>query len=147
MPSDRQIAANQSNAKKSTGPRSAAGREVTRHNARRHGLAVGIGNDPAFQDQIEILAHFLSGGSAIIRELAREIAEAELDVLRIRKLRAGLFDTLYFADTALPDGLLALSKNLIKLERYERRAFSRRKSALRAMYRSDAPATADAPLT
>jgi hypothetical protein len=122
------------------------GRELTRYNARRHGLAVDIGNDPEFHDDIEKLAHVLSSGAETIRERAREIAEAELDLLRIRKFCAGLFEALYFADTALPDGLLELNKRLTKLERYERRAFSRRKSALRAMSRSDAPAMVDAML-
>lgn len=44
-----------------------------------------------------------------------------------------LFETLYFAKTAAPDGLADLNDKLTKLERYERRAFSRRKRALRAM--------------
>ena len=41
MPSDRQIAANRNNAKKSTGPRSDAGRAASRRNAKRHGLGSG----------------------------------------------------------------------------------------------------------
>jgi|SRR3981081_2178354 hypothetical protein len=137
MSSDRQIAANQNNAKRSTGPRSKAGREVSRHNARRHGLAIDIGNDPAFHDDIEILADALSNGTQIDSECAREVAEAELDLVRIRKIRAWLFATLYCADTALPDRLAELNKKLAQLERYERRAYSRRKRVLREIYRSD----------
>jgi hypothetical protein len=133
MTSDQQIAANRNNAKKSTGPRSKAGREVSRRNARRHGLAVAIGNDPLFRDDIEKLARAISGGAQDVTERVREIAEAELDLLRIRKFRAWLFETFYFADAARPDGLVELNEKLAKLERYEHRAFSRRKQALRAM--------------
>jgi hypothetical protein len=136
MPSDRQIAANRNNAQKSTGPRSKAGREASRGNARRHGLAIDIGTDPAFCDDIEKLAQVLSSASGIQRVSAgaREAAGAELDLLRIRKIRASLFETLYFvANAAAPDRLTELNDKLAKLERYERSAFSRRKRALRAM--------------
>jgi hypothetical protein len=122
MPSDRQIAANRNNAQKSTGPRSKAGREASRGNARRHGLAIDIGTDPAFSG----IQHVGAG--------AREAAGAELDLLRIRKIRASLFETLYFvANAAAPDRLTERNDKLAKLERYERSAFSRRKRALRAM--------------
>jgi hypothetical protein len=133
--SDRKIAANRNNAKKSTGPRSVAGRESARRNARRHGLAVAIGGDPAFRENIEKLAMALSlaRGTQNVSEFAREAAEATLDLARIRKVRAFLFETLYFADAAAPDAITDLNDKLAKLERYERRAFSRRKRALRAM--------------
>jgi hypothetical protein len=133
MASDQQIAANQSNAKKSTGPRSKAGRAVSRRNARRHGLAVAIRNDPFFRDDIEKLARVIAGGAQNVSVHAHEAAEAELDLLRIRKFRTWLFETFYFADAARPDGLSELNEKLAKLERYERRAFSRRKQALRSM--------------
>jgi hypothetical protein len=135
MSSDRQIAANQNNAKKSTGPRSKAGREASRRNARRHGLAIDIGADPAFRADIEKLAKALSrSGAQKVSQYSRLAAEAQHDLIRIRKIRASLFETLYFfADTAVPDRLVELNENLTKLERYERRALSRRKRALRAM--------------
>jgi hypothetical protein len=97
-------------------------------------------------DGIEKLARALSSGAETISDHAREIAEAELDLLRIRIFRAGLFEALYLAETALPDGLLDLTKNLVKLERYERRASSRRKSALRAMSQNGGTAMVDAIL-
>jgi hypothetical protein len=135
MPSDRQIAANRNNAKKSTGPRSKEGRESSGRNARRHGLATNIGIDPAFHDDIEKLTKVLSRFSSVqkITECAREAAEAVLDLSRIRKIRASLFEMLYLAETAAPDSMAELNDKLAKLERYERRAFSRRKHALRAM--------------
>jgi len=136
MPSDRQIAANRNNAQKSTGPRSDAGLKASRSNARRHGLAIPIGADPAFYDAIEKLAKALSlsRGMQNVDERARDAAEAELDLLRIRKVRAWVFETLYFAGNgAASSNLAEVNDQLAKLERYERRAFSRRKRALLEM--------------
>jgi hypothetical protein len=136
MPSDRQIAANRNNAKKSTGARSKAGREASRRNARRHGLAIAIRTDPAFHDDIEKLAKALSlsCGMQSVDERAREAAAAELDLLRIRKIRACLFETFSLvANDATSSNLAEVNDKLAKLERYERRAFSRRNRALRAM--------------
>jgi hypothetical protein len=133
--SERKIAANRSNAKKSTGPRSKAGRRASRRNALRHGLAIDIRTDPAYNDDIEQLAKMMSraSGRQSVSDSARDAAEAVLDLSRIRKIRASLFETIYFSDTAAPDRLTELNDKLAKLERYERRAFSRRNRAMRAM--------------
>jgi hypothetical protein len=133
MTSDRKTAANRNNAQKSTGPRSKAGREISRRNSLRHGLAIDIGADPAFHDGIEKLAKALLCGTQKISEPAREAAEAQLDLLRIRRIRAWLFETLYFLQSAVPDTVAKLNNELAKLDRYERRAFSKRKRALRLM--------------
>ena len=129
MASKRQIAANRRNAKKSTGPRSKAGREASRRNARRHGLAIAIETDPAFHDEIEKLAKALSL-SQKVDEHARDAARAEFDLLRVRKIRTWLFETLYY-DATTTKSMAELNDKLAKLERYERRAFSRRRRALR----------------
>jgi hypothetical protein len=133
MPSERKIAANRSNAKKSTGPRSKAGR--LRRNALRHGLAITIRTDPKYSDDIEYLAGMMSRarGRQQVSDIARDAAEAVLDLNRIRKIRASLFDTIYFANTADPNRLAGLNDKLRKLERYERRAYSRRKRALQSL--------------
>jgi hypothetical protein len=136
MPSARQIAANRKNAKKSTGPRSEAGREASRRNARRHGLAVAIRSDSAFHDEIECLAKVLalSCGLETVDERAREAAAAEIDLLRIRKMRIWLLETLSLEPSqAGSSNLVEINEKLTKLERYERRAFSRRNRALRDM--------------
>ena len=135
MTSRRKIAANRNNAKKSTGPRSNAGRAVSRRNALRHGLAVSIGNESAFGDVVEDLAKVLSSASDLqsVSGVAREAAEAQFDLSRIRKIRACLYETIYFVGGAAPDRLAQLNDKLAKLERYERRAFSRRKRALRLL--------------
>ena len=135
MTSDQQIAANRNNAKRSTGPRSKAGREMSRRNALRHGLAISAGNAPAMHDDIEKLARVLShsDGAKGVCENARVAAEAHLDLLRIRNLRACLFERHYFVVGPAPDNLRKLNNELAKLERYERRAFSKRKRGLRAL--------------
>ena len=131
MTSERKIAANRNNAKKSTGPRTQAGRAKSRQNARRHGLATGIGSDPALRDDIEMLAGLLAGGRENIGEFAREAAEAHLDLVRIRKIRAGLYARMRFFGDASTEDLMEAAEQFARLERYERRAFSRRKWAMR----------------
>ena len=131
MTSERKIAANRKNAKKSTGPRTGAGRATSRQNARRHGLATGIGSDPALRDDIEILAKLLADGRENIGEFAREAAEAHLDLARIRKIRAGLYARMRFFRDAPREVLMEAAEQFARLERYERRAFSRRKRAMR----------------
>jgi hypothetical protein len=80
-----------------------------------------------------MLARLLSraGGKENIGEFAREAAEAHLDLVRIRKIRAWLFQRMRFFGAASTESLMELGDQLAKLERYERRAFSRRKRAMR----------------
>lgn len=141
MPSDRQVTANRKNAQKSTGPRSKEGREVSRRNALHLGLAISIRTDPAVCDDIEKLANVLSSSdeNQNPRESVRVAAEAQFELLRIRKTRAWLFETLYFGKPATSDSLAKLNDELAKLERYERRAFSKRRRALRLMWRPRHP--------
>ena len=56
MASDRQIAANRRNARKSTGPRSGAGRKRASRNAYRHGLTLSIVSIKEYAKQLETLA-------------------------------------------------------------------------------------------
>jgi len=133
MTSDQQVAANRKNAKKSTGPRSKTGREISRRNALRYGLATNTRADPAVHDDIEKLAKILSPSDDARGNLenARITAEAHFDLRRIQTIRAMLFETLYFGKPTTSDSLAKLNDQLSKLERYERRAFSRRRRALR----------------
>ena len=135
MTSDQKRASNRKNALKSTGPRSKVGIGHSSHNARRHGLAVAISLDPSFRNDIETLAIAIehSRGRTTIGEFARQVAECEVDLLRIRKLRASLFKSVADNPAAGPETHFELNDYLIKLERYERRAFSRRKRALQAL--------------
>ena len=135
MTSGRKAASNRKNAQQSTGPRSEVGRRHSRRNALRHGLAVAIGTDPSFTKDIEALATILASGSGgqTVGEFARQAAEAEIDLLRIRKLRASRFKTVFGNPEAKLGDFSEFNESLAKLERYERRAFSRRKRALLAM--------------
>jgi hypothetical protein len=132
MTSDRKIAANRRNAKKSTGPRTEAGRRRSRCNALRYGLAVAIGSQPSYGKDIEALAKALVGGGPPT-EFARQVAEAELDLLRIREIRASQLNAVVGNTGAPSEAYAELAENLTKLERYERRAYSRRKRALGAL--------------
>jgi hypothetical protein len=133
MTSERKIASNRNNAKKSTGPRSEAGRRHSRLNALRHGLAVAIGSQPSLNKDVEALAKALVGDGGPLTEFAREAAEAEIDLLRIRKIRASQLNAIAGNPNAPPEVYPELAENLAKLERYERRAYSRRKRALNVL--------------
>jgi hypothetical protein len=98
-------------------------------------LAVAIGSDPSFSDDINKLASALARGRSgqHIGKFAHEAAEAEIDLLRIRKLRASRYNAILGDPETKLDDHSAFNEELAKLERYERRAFSRRKRALRAL--------------
>jgi hypothetical protein len=85
MTSARQRYANRANAKRSTGPRTEAGKAAARLNAWRHGLAGPLRLEPGADEELEQLARAIAGGEAgsDLMALARRIAEAELDVRRV----------------------------------------------------------------
>ena len=90
MATERQIAANRRNAVKSTGPRSSAGKRRARRNSYRHGLSVGAAGQCA--EQVERLARKIAGAGAdaMVLEQARSVAQAQLDLTQIRRMRASL---------------------------------------------------------
>jgi hypothetical protein len=71
MTTDRKIQSNRKNAQRSTGPRSAGGRQVSRRNALRHGLAIAVGLDPSFSAEIEALASAI--GRAAVDKLLENL--------------------------------------------------------------------------
>jgi hypothetical protein len=175
MTSLRRIRTNRANAQASTGPKTVQGKIRTARNAHRHGLSLSVFADPARHAEIESLAHLIAGEGAIpeILELARRIAEAQIDLQRVRYARhqflSNQLDDPYYDSranvrmkmsligkflrpnapeismtaltklvTSTPQGpdkfALILSqeaKQLRLMERYERRALSRRKFAIR----------------
>jgi hypothetical protein len=89
MTTDRQRAANRANAAKSTGPRTKAGKAKASQNAVRHGLAAALSGAPRAVEEIERLtqAIIVEAGRQDLIEYARRIAEAEIDLRRVRRAR------------------------------------------------------------
>jgi hypothetical protein len=160
--SEKRRAANRRNAKMSTGPISARGKQTSARNAVKHGLS--IPTDPA-DDNVRALAALLSPAAASdhISALAVEAARRIIDFNRVRgahrALYAGLGSQpiliapatqpatecglaamaaslvkLYQPPPAAPPlTITGLAKQLDKLARYERRTLSLRERAMKEL--------------
>jgi len=132
MASERQIAANRANAKRSTGPRTAAGKQKSSRNAFRHGLSrlEPAGSSPAAE--LQVLADALADEQATPERLAAatEFACAQAQLARIQAIRAE-----HWAKIDLDDALDDMKnlKQLASLDRYDRYAFTRRKRASKGL--------------
>jgi hypothetical protein len=173
----RKINANRANARASTGPKTKHGRARSARNSLRHALSLPVDSDPALSDEVESLAREIAGpgANAEIQELARRVAEAQIDLRRVHharhqlltealsnpyyESRASTREKLRFLSqllrpnapdipfaiveayvTSTPQGphklATILSKEasrLLVIDRYQRRALSRRKFAIRAL--------------
>ena len=177
------VRANRANARRSTGPKTLAGKSAASRNALRHGLAIPVTVDPSLADEVERLALMIAGEGANSSRLerARRVAETQIDLLRVRRARSLLLDDararakppsvseLIHADKQvmarraekqpkpwgdfddrtravlralnavnengeplrLEEGIEAIAAQLVRFDRYERRALSRRKWATR----------------
>ncbi len=177
MTSARKISSNRANARASTGPKTPHGRARATRNAFRHGLSLPVYFDPLLSKEVDALAVKIAGHDAQpdIHELARRVAEAQIDLHRIQAVRhqvvnSALCDPEYESEArnreklaavrrcarvdgpftpmslrvveflySKPEGPIKLAMilsdkagRLRALDRYERRALSRRKSAIRA---------------
>jgi hypothetical protein len=153
MASERQIAANRRNARKSTGPRSGAARKRASRNAYRHGLTLSITSTAAYAKHLDKLVRQIAGDTkdAILLERARAIAQAELDLARVRRAKVALIErasafgeldpprlTVIDASATMPsqepdrsaEAIRRVLPELRKLDRYERRAAAQRERAV-----------------
>jgi len=64
MATERQIKANRENAKRSTGPKTAAGRLKSSRNSFRHGLSLPLTSDPAASSMADQIVQMLVPGNA-----------------------------------------------------------------------------------
>jgi len=174
LTSDRKAKANRANARVSTGPNTFHGRARSARNAFRHGLSLPVQSDQALGEEVQALALQIAGpnASAQIQMLAFRVAEAEVDLRRVRfhqLLSQALRNPLYDSQANRPAKMTAIArlplanasemsvaarekfvpstpqgankiatifsgeaKVLEAMDRYERRARSRRKFAIRA---------------
>jgi hypothetical protein len=140
-----------------TGPKSAAGKAKSAQNARRHGLNVSIRADRGLAAEAEALARRIAGASpsAELLKLARAVADAQINLVRVRQAAGNLLDgsaeSRYAPSTAREsettshdpgwcgrppdpgspkDDGADLLHQIEALDRYERRALSQRNRAM-----------------
>jgi len=105
--SERQIAANRANSRKSAGPKSRAGKARASQNAYRHGLAARRPVDASWIVKVEILAAEIVNSTAGLVDLgrARCIAGAELEVQRVRATTEATIAQIFAVVTTMIKGL------------------------------------------
>jgi hypothetical protein len=138
MTSEAKIAANRRNAQRSTGPRTALAKARVRRNALQHGLAALVVRDPTEVTEVDRVAGALGGpgAGALDRAQALIVAEAQVTLKRVRRARAQIMGQMPLVPStqdvdARDAASMSVVDRLLRLERYERRALSRRKRAVR----------------
>ena len=95
MATERQIAANRRNARRSTGPRSTAGKRRVSRNAYRHGFSASVRSwKPEDQQQIEMLTKQFAGDATdpVTLDYAHTAAEAHVQLGLIRRAQLALIE-------------------------------------------------------
>jgi hypothetical protein len=132
MATDKQIAANQANALRSTGPKTTAGKLKSSRNAYRHGLSGEMPLDPAVV-KIASIVHELVGEKASEDRLtsAIDFSHAQARLLQIRSIRAEQLAR------DLNDFNRMELRRLAALYRYERYALTKRRRASKKLDTTD----------
>jgi hypothetical protein len=157
MVSENKRQANRANSRSSTGPRTIAGKARSAKNARKHGLRVPVRADTALSTEVMTLVNKIAGPDAApeLRELAIPIAEAQVEVMRLRRARCEILkramsdpelQARFFKSaqpkarqteddpdeaTFLAAAFAEMAPKFAVISSYERRALSRRKKAIR----------------
>ena len=86
------VRANRANAKKSTGPRTQKGRARASRNALKHGLSISPSLWVRATEEVEHFARRIAGEGASLPLLqaATAVAEAQIDLIRIRRMKCDL---------------------------------------------------------
>lgn len=134
MASEKQIAANRANAKRSTGPKTLAGKMASSRNAYRHGLSGPLRSDPVTSAKADVIARALAGEEADEDRLASaaDFARAQLEVLRIRSIRNALMAKIKPAYASTQE-----LRRIAALDRYERCCLTKRRRASASLMRGD----------
>jgi hypothetical protein len=140
--SDAKIRANRRNAFRSSGPRTAAGKQRSRQNARKHGLSVPLDtDDPEIDELVQVLPEpKCSIGE--VREMMRSVAKEQCEVARVQRTRVNIInrqiekmadngDQSVTAEERIARATAAIVPDLEALDRYERRAVSSLRKKIR----------------
>ena len=134
MATERQVAANRANAKRSTGPKTAAGKRRSSGNAFRHGLSGPLPDDVRTMAAIDAIARAVIGSAdaAVVgadeQKEATAFAQSQMELRRICGVRGGLLEALVPSDLD-PKEL----RRLAALDRYERLARTKNRRAKRLL--------------
>jgi hypothetical protein len=118
MTSEKKIAANRLNGKKSRGPNTVSGKLQSSRNAWRHGLAATADAEPTASPAVKRMAKAICGNEHSdpdLYDLAMTIARWQIVLLEVRRLKQ----------------LVPTDEASEPLDRYERRARSHRNRAIR----------------
>jgi hypothetical protein len=134
MATHKQIAANRANAKRSTGPKTLAGKLKSSRNAHRHGLSKPLQYDTIQPEKIEALMRALVGEDASDAQVdaATEVAMAQLELFRVRAIRTELFGKIDITGGDIKD-----LKRPAALDWYENIAQTRRRRASAKLEQDD----------
>jgi hypothetical protein len=126
MATEKQIAANRANAKRSTGPKTEIGRRASSRNALRHGLSCPSSMGESTSTDVDNLMRTLVPEEADDdqRVAARHVAQAQMDLSRVRMARATLMESLDLERCNFSE-----LRRLMVIDRYERLARAKRGTA------------------